>query len=52
MSVKVNLSLKLLTRTIKYDENGKKISDVIHNHVMGTSYPTPKRKKKKAWSVS
>lgn len=52
MSVKASLSLKLLTRTIKYDQNGHVISDVIHNHIMGKSYPTPKRKKKKVWSVS
>lgn len=38
------MSINLLTRSIRYDRNGKKISDTITNHISGETYPTPKRK--------
>jgi len=34
----------IISRVIKFDENGKKISDTITNHITGKTYPTPKRK--------
>jgi len=49
----VSISFTILSRVIKYDqETGRVVSDIIHNRITGKSYPTPKRKKKKAWSVS
>ena len=38
------MSLNLLTRTIRYNKNGRRVSDTITNHLTGETYPTPKRK--------
>lgn len=44
--IKASLNLNLLRRTIRYDHNGKVVSDTITNHITGKTYPTPKRKRR------
>jgi hypothetical protein len=38
-------TLLLLTRTIKFDAQGNRISDTITNHLTNETYPTPKKAK-------
>jgi hypothetical protein len=38
------MSINLLTRTIKFNKNGRRVSDTITNHITGETYPTSKRK--------
>lgn len=40
-----SLSLLLLTRTIKYDVEGKITSDTTTNHLTNETYQTPKKRK-------
>lgn len=39
--------LTLLSRIIKYNENGKKVSDTIYDYVNGKTYPTGGKKNTK-----
>jgi DNA-binding Lrp family transcriptional regulator len=43
---KLDRSLLLLTRTIKYDAKGNVISDTITNHLTKKTYPTPNNRKR------
>jgi len=38
------MRINILTRKIRYNKNGRRVSDTITNHMTGETYPTPKRK--------